>query len=33
LLRSLLRLDNLKQTLDYIPIQTDTMLLAAELWT
>jgi hypothetical protein len=22
----------LKQTLDYIPIQTDTMLLAAELW-
>lgn len=30
--RSLRRLDNLKQTLDYIPIQTDTMLLAAELW-
>lgn len=26
------RLDQLKQTLDYIPIQTDTMLLAAELW-
>ncbi len=32
LLRSLRRLDNLKETLDYIPIQTDTMLLAAELW-
>ncbi len=32
LLRSLHRLDNLKQTLDYIPIQTDTMLLAAQLW-
>lgn len=32
LLRSLRRLDNLKQTLDYIPIQTATMLLAAELW-
>lgn len=32
LLRSLRRLDNLKQTLDYIPIQTDTMLLAAKLW-
>jgi predicted nucleic acid-binding protein len=32
LLRSLRRLDNLKQTLDYIPIQTETMLLAAELW-
>jgi predicted nucleic acid-binding protein len=32
LLRSLRRLDNLKQTLDYIPIETDTMLLAAELW-
>lgn len=32
LLRSLRRLDSLKQTLDYIPIQTDTMLLAAELW-
>ncbi|MBR8837076.1 MAG: nucleic acid-binding protein [Stigonema ocellatum SAG 48.90 = DSM 106950] len=29
---SLRRLDNLKQTLDYIPIQTETMLLAAELW-
>ncbi|MBW4691498.1 MAG: nucleic acid-binding protein [Lyngbya sp. HA4199-MV5] len=32
LLRSLRRLDDLKQVLDYIPIQTDTMLLAAELW-
>lgn len=32
LLRSLRRLDNLKQTLEYIPIQTDTMLLAARLW-
>lgn len=32
LLRSLQRLDNLKQALDYIPIQTATMLLAAELW-
>jgi predicted nucleic acid-binding protein len=32
LLQSLHRLDNLKQTLNYIPIQTDTMLLAAELW-
>lgn len=32
LLRSLRRLDSLKQTLEYIPIQTDTMLLAAELW-
>lgn len=32
LLKSLHRLDSLKQTLDYIPIQTDTMLLAAELW-
>ncbi len=32
LLQSLRRLDNLKQTLDYIPIQTNTMLLAAELW-
>jgi predicted nucleic acid-binding protein len=29
LLRSLRRLDNLKQSLDYIPIQTDAMLLAA----
>ncbi|MGB3492249.1 MAG: hypothetical protein WBA57_05950 [Elainellaceae cyanobacterium] len=32
LLRSLRRLDDLKQTLDYIPIHTETMLLAAELW-
>ncbi|MEM8602422.1 MAG: nucleic acid-binding protein [Cyanobacteria bacterium P01_H01_bin.121] len=32
LLRSLRRLDSLKQTLNYIPIQTNTMLLAAELW-
>jgi predicted nucleic acid-binding protein len=32
LLRSLRRLDNLKQVLGYIPIQTSTMLLAAELW-
>ena len=32
LLRSLRRLDNLRQVLDYIPIQTATMLLAAELW-
>jgi predicted nucleic acid-binding protein len=32
LLQSLRRLDNLKQTLEYIPIQTDTMLLAATIW-
>ncbi|NJL10860.1 MAG: type II toxin-antitoxin system VapC family toxin [Calothrix sp. SM1_7_51] len=32
LLQSLHRLDNLKQTLEYISIQTDTMLLAARLW-
>lgn len=32
LLRSVHRLDNLKQTLEYIPIQTDTMLLAASIW-
>ena len=32
LLRSLQRLDNLKQVLDYISIQTATMFLAAELW-
>jgi len=32
LLRSLRRLDALKQTLDYIPIQTDMMLLATDLW-
>lgn len=28
--QSLRRLDNLKQTLEYVPIQTDTMLLAAK---
>jgi predicted nucleic acid-binding protein len=32
LLKSLHRLDGLKQTLEYIPIQTDAMLLAASLW-
>jgi predicted nucleic acid-binding protein len=32
LLRSVRRLDDLKQTLEYIPIQTDAMLLAANLW-
>jgi predicted nucleic acid-binding protein len=32
LLRSVRRLDNLKQTLEYIPIQTDAILLAANLW-
>jgi predicted nucleic acid-binding protein len=32
LLRSVYRLDNLKQTLEYIPIQTDAILLAASLW-
>ena len=32
LLESVHRLDNLKQTLEYIPIQTDTMILAANLW-
>jgi len=32
LLNSLRRLDSLKQTLEYIPIQTETMLLAAKLW-
>ncbi|MBD2295546.1 nucleic acid-binding protein [Anabaena sphaerica FACHB-251] len=32
LLKSVHRLDNLKQTLEYIPIQTETMLLAAKLW-
>jgi predicted nucleic acid-binding protein len=31
-LQSLRRLDNLKQTLEYVPIQTETMLLAANLW-
>jgi predicted nucleic acid-binding protein len=32
LLKSVRRLDHLTQTLEYIPIQTDTMLLAASLW-
>jgi predicted nucleic acid-binding protein len=32
LLKSLRRLDNLKQTLEYVPIQTETLLLAAHLW-
>jgi predicted nucleic acid-binding protein len=32
LVRSLRRLDDLQRTLDYIPIQTETMLLAARLW-
>jgi predicted nucleic acid-binding protein len=32
LAQSLRRLDNLTQTLDYIPIQTETMRLAARLW-
>jgi predicted nucleic acid-binding protein len=32
LLQSLRRLDNLKQTLEYVSIQTETMLLAANLW-
>jgi predicted nucleic acid-binding protein len=32
LLQSLRRLDNLKQTLEYVPIQTENMLLAANLW-
>jgi predicted nucleic acid-binding protein len=32
LLRSVHRLDNLKQTLEYIPIQTDAILLAANMW-
>jgi predicted nucleic acid-binding protein len=32
LLKSVRRLDHLTQTLEYIPIQTDTMLLAANLW-
>jgi predicted nucleic acid-binding protein len=30
--QSIRRLDNLKQALEYIPIQTDAMLLAANLW-
>jgi predicted nucleic acid-binding protein len=32
LFKSVHRLDNLKQTLEYVPIQTDAMLLAASLW-
>jgi predicted nucleic acid-binding protein len=32
LAQSLRRLDNLTQTLDYIPIETETMRLAARLW-
>ena len=32
LLKSVHRLDNLKQTLEYIPIQTEAMVLAAKLW-
>lgn len=32
LLKSLSRLDNLKQTLEYSPIQTETMILAASIW-
>jgi hypothetical protein len=32
LLKSVRRLDHLTQTLQYIPIQTDTMLLTANLW-
>ena len=32
LVKSIYRLDHLIQTLEYIPIQTDTMLLAANLW-
>jgi predicted nucleic acid-binding protein len=32
LLNSLRRLDAFKQTLEYIPIQTETMILAANLW-
>jgi len=32
LLKSVHRPDHLTQTLEYIPIQTDTMLLAASLW-
>ena len=30
--RSIHRLDQLKQTLEYLPLQTETMLKAAELW-
>ncbi len=32
LLQSLRRLNHFKQTLEYIPIQTETMLIAATLW-
>lgn len=32
LFNSLHRLNNLKQVLEYIPIQTETMLIAAQLW-
>jgi len=32
LLKSVYRLDNFKQALEYIPIQTGAMLLAARLW-
>lgn len=32
LLKSVRRLDNLKQTLEYSPIQTETMILAASIW-
>jgi len=32
LLKSVRRLDNLTQVLEYIPIQTETLLLAAHLW-
>ena len=32
LLQSLRRLNSFKQTLEYIPIQTETMLIAANLW-
>ncbi|NJL92031.1 MAG: type II toxin-antitoxin system VapC family toxin [Coleofasciculaceae cyanobacterium SM2_1_6] len=32
LLKSVRRLDNLKQTLEYNPIQTETMILAASIW-
>ena len=31
-LNGLRRLDNLKQKLEYVPIQTEAMLLAAQLW-
>lgn len=30
--KSVRRLDQLKQTLEYLPLQTDTMLLAAKFW-